>query len=228
MTKQSGGPQGLTQSSRRNRFGVWLILCAFLAAAPASALGCGDGAVQFADDFVHPGKEGRYGDTTFLQTGKLLQTAQPTQTSFNVFQLTSYSQADVCVNVTAGDYSAAEQLTGGILFWGTGARSENHYVFQILPAGTWWLGRRLDGAWSIIERGQSPFIKTGGDATNEVELRIDGDEVHGLINGAEVVGTTIPSPLGGGTLGIISGSENTRANIWTFQNFRVLELPTRN
>jgi hypothetical protein len=59
---------------------------------------------------------------------------------------------------------------------------------------------------------------------NEVEVRLSGNAGTGYVNGAKVVTFNGQPPDGGGSFGFIGESENERANIWEFRDFRTLKL----
>jgi hypothetical protein len=217
----------------KTRFACLLVAFATLV-LPDLAHACGNGAVQFADDFKTPDPGWRENSDDIKIGGgaiTLLLAANAAATTYNSTYI--FSDADVCVQIKLTDFTKPEQLGAGLKFW---VRSKNdYYFFRISPNGDWriqqrqphaWASWRPEGYWSIhsLEWGNSDAIKKGVGAVNEVEVRLSGNTGTGYVNGTKVVTFNGWPPDGGGYFGVSADSENERANIWEFRDFKILKL----
>ena len=203
------------------------LACLFVAfttlVMPDLAHACGNGAVQFADDFKTPDPGWIHNDQVTIGSGAitLLPAANKSTYAYNASYL--FSDADVCIQIKPTDFTKPEQLSGGLMFWMTDGSS--YYFFHIYPSGTWRIDRRAGSRWIAISTGNSDAIKKGAGDLNEIELRVSGNTGTGYVNGTKVSTFNGQSPDGGGFFGVTTESENERANIWAARDFRILKLP---
>ena len=201
------------------------LACLFVAIAtlvlPDLAHACGDGAVQFADDFKTPDPGWLRNDYSTVDSGVI--TLRPTANRYYNEYNPSYifGDADVCAQIKLSDFTKPEQVGGGLEFWITD--SSSYFTFIIHPSGAWNLQRQVGTRWIIINTGNSDAIKKGAAAVNEVEVRLSGKTGTGYVNGTKVTTFNGQPPEGGGYFGVFAQSENERANIWEFQDFKILK-----
>jgi hypothetical protein len=202
------------------------LACLFAAFAtlvvPDLAHACGNGAVQFADDFKNPDAGWLHSDHSKIGSGAitLMPPVKAYTTAYNNIYL--FSDADVCAQIKVDDFAKPEQMSGGLMFWMTD--TNNYYVFLIYPSGGWKI-LRLVGERSIsIGRGNSDAIKKGAGDLNEIELRLSGNTGTGYVNGSKVATFNGQPPEGGGYFGVMAESEDERTNIWELRDFRILKL----
>ncbi len=196
-----------------------------LLALPGIGSACGNGAVQFSDNFKTP-DPGWGQSTSFVKIGggQVQITPAVNTADFVYNQPLLYTQADACVSVAIGDLTKPGEMSGGLVFW---IQDNTHYyIFTERANGTWFVTRFIANRWVPVANGKSDVIKTGANAVNEVEVRINGNAAEGWINGTKVVSFHGQPPDGGGALGLYGESENDRANTWTFHDFKVLKLPS--
>jgi hypothetical protein len=202
------------------------LACLFVAIAPLFlpdlANACGNGAVQFADDFKTPDVGWIHNDQVKIGSGAitLMPVANRQETAYNNTYI--FSDADICAQIKLNDFTKPEQLGGGLMFWI--ADLNNYYVFNIRPDGVWYIERQVGGRWIKINSGNSDVIKKAIGNLNEVEVRLSGNAGTGYVNGTKVATFNGQPPQGGGFFGVDAESENERANIWEFRNFRILKL----
>jgi hypothetical protein len=191
--------------------------------APDLARACGNGAVQFADDFKNPDAGWIHSDNGKIGNGviTLMPAVKAYTSAYNRTYL--FGDADVCAQIKIDDFAEPEQLSGGLMFWMT--ETNNYYVFSIYPNGGWNISRLAGTRWITIGRGNSDAIKKGAGDLNEVELRLSGNTGTGYVNGTKVATFNGQPPEGGGYFGAYGASEDERANIWEFRDFRILKLP---
>jgi hypothetical protein len=189
---------------------------------PDLAHACGDGAVQFADDFKTP--DPGWSHTTHGNVGSGAITLTPAVNAGTSAANDTYifSDADVCAQIKLSDFTKPEQVGGGLEFWITD--SSSYFTFIIHPSGAWNLQRQVGTRWIIINTGNSDAIKKGAAAVNEVEVRLSGKTGTSYVNGTKVTTFNGQPPEGGGYFGVFAQSENERANIWEFQDFKILKL----
>jgi hypothetical protein len=202
------------------------LACLFVAfttlVVPDLAHACGNGTVQFADDFKTPDAGWLHNDDGKIGSGAitLLPPVNKGATAHNAAFL--FSDADVCVQIKLGDFTKPEQLSGGLIFWITDLNS--YFNFLIYPNGVWAISRRAGSRWINISSGNSDAIKKGAGDVNEVEDRLSGNAGTGYVNGTKVATFNGQPPDGGGYFGVIAESENERANTWEFRDFKILKL----
>ena len=199
------------------------LLVAFaILAVPDLAHACGNGAIQFADDFKTPDAGWSHGDNVKIGKGAitLLPFMNKGATAYNATYL--FSDADVCAQIKLSDFTKPEELGGGLMFWITDLSS--YFVFQIYPHGFWKFARRAGSRWIDISSGNSDAIKKGAGDVNEVEVRVSGKSGTGYVNGTKIATISGQVPDGGGYFGVIGESENERVNIWEFRDFKILKL----
>jgi hypothetical protein len=194
-------------------------------AAPAPSWACGSGAPLFVDDFTHP--DDGWGPTNpgrELVGGKLLLRPNPdaSMRDFNITHI--YANADVCVSVSPGSYSSADnKIAAGLLFWAQS--DQTNFAFDISPDGYWALiSHSPDNPQMALARGQSSAIRTGPEAVNELEVRLNGGHIQAFINGMHVADVNAQAPLGGGPAGVYAASEKIASTPWTFSNFQIRQL----
>jgi hypothetical protein len=209
------------ETCMKTRLACLLVTCATLV-VPNLAHACGNGAVQFADDFKAPDPGWPHTDQIKIGSGAstLLPPVNISVTAYNSTYL--FSDADVCVQIKSSDFTKPEQLSGGLMFWITNINS--YFIFHIYPNGVWGFERRAGSRWIRISSGNSDAIKKGVGDVNEVEVRLSGNTGTGYVNGTKVATFNGQPPEGGGFFGVIGGSENERANIWEFRDFKILKL----
>jgi hypothetical protein len=226
-----------SSSARRSRFFAYRdvqetsmktrLACIFVAIAtlvlPDLAHACGDGAVQFADDFKTPDPGWLRNDYSTVDSGVI--TLRPTANRYYNEYNPSYifGDADVCAQIKLNDFTKPEQLSGGLSFWITDSNS--YYAFTIRPTGGWMIQRLVGSRWIIINTGSSDAIKKGAGDVNEVEVRLSGKTGSAYVNGTKVASFNGQPPDGGGFFGVSGGSESERTNIWEFHDFKILKLP---
>ena len=134
-----------------------------------------------------------------------------------------FTQADACVTVSIGDLTKPGDMGGGLLFWVQD--NVNYYIFIYRADGTWDISRHVTGRWLTVTSGKSDAIKQGANASNELELRLNGNAGEAWINGTKLVVFHGQPPDGGAAFGLYGESEAGRTNTWTFHDFKVLKLP---
>lgn len=192
---------------------------------PAPSWACGSGTPLFVDDFTHPDSGwGRQNPGHELGGGKLLlrPNANSSTHNFNVTHI--YANADVCVSVSPGSYASAEnQIAAGLLFWAQS--DQTNFAFDITPDGYWAIiSHSPDNPEMALARGQSSAIRTGPNAVNELEVRLNGGHIQAFINGTHVADANAQAPLGGGPSGVYAASEKIASTPWTFSNFQIRQL----
>jgi hypothetical protein len=191
---------------------------------PDLAHACGNGTVQFADDFKTPDAGWARGDDNIKMGSGALTLLPPLgqrQKTYNDSYI--FSDADFCVQIKLSDLTKPD-TTGGLMFWITDFN--NHYAFMIHPDGTWSFERRTGSSrWIVLNHGSDDAIKKGAGVVNEVEVRLSGNAGTGYVNGTKVATFNGQAPDGGGFFGLIAQSEDKRVNIWEFRDFRILKLP---
>jgi Domain of Unknown Function (DUF1080) len=204
------------------RLAYLLVSCATLV-LPDLAYACGNGGVQFADDFKKPDAGWPHSDQIKIGSGAitLLPAENTTSSVYNPSYI--FSDADVCVQIKTNDFTKPEELNGGLMFWIT--NNSSFYVFMISPNGAWHISRLAGSRWIVISRGNSDAIKKGAGDVNEIEVRLSGNTGTGYVNGTKVLAFNGQPPDGGGYFGVYSESEKERANIWEFRDFKILKLP---
>ena len=198
-----------------------LVACAALA-LPALAHACGNGSVQFADDFKTP--DAGWIKTQHGKIGSGVITLTPAVNKNTTAYSATYifGDADVCAQIKLNDFTKPEGLGGGLMFWITDLNS--YFVFKIYPNGVWGVDRLAGSRWITIGAGNSDAIKKGVGDVNEIEVRLSGNTGTGYVNGAKVATFNGQPPDGGGSFGVIAESEIERANIWEFRDFKILKL----
>ena len=190
---------------------------------PDLAHACGNGAVQFADDFKTPDSGWYHNDQVKIDGGAI--TLAPAVKKNTTVYNTSYifGDADVCAQFKLSDFTKPEQLGGGLMFWITDLNS--FFLFNIKPNGNWLIQRRAGGRWIAINSGNSGAIKKGAGDLNEIEVRLSGKTGTGYVNGTKIATFNGQPPDGGGSFGIDAESEDERTNVWEVRDFRILTLP---
>jgi hypothetical protein len=199
------------------------LLVAFATLVPPDlAHACGNGAVQFADDFKTPDAGWLHSDHGKIGSGAitLMPAADGTTSAYNAAYI--FSDADVCVQIKVSDFTKPEKLNGGLTFWVTDFNS--YFLFAIYPDGTWTYQRKAGARWINISSGNSDAIKKGAGDVNEVEVRLAGNAGTGYVNGTKVATFSGQPPEGGSSFGVFAQSESERVNIWEFRDFRILKL----
>ena len=190
---------------------------------PDLAHACGNGAVQFADDFKTPDSGWYHNDQVKIDGGAI--TLAPAVKKNTTVYNTSYifGDADVCAQFKLSDFTKPEQLGGGLMFWIADLNS--FFLFNIKPNGNWLIQRRAGGRWIAINSGNSDAIKKGAGDLNEIEVRLSGKTGTGYVNGTKIATFNGQPPDGGGSFGIDAESEDERTNVWEVRDFRILTLP---
>jgi hypothetical protein len=202
------------------------LACLLVASAtlvlPDVAYACGNGGVQFADDFKKSDPGWIHSDHGKIGSGAI--TLMPAMGEYTSAYNASYifSDADVCVQIKLNDFAKPE-LSAGLMFWITDLSS--YFLFKIYLDGTWALQRRVSSRGINISSGRSDAIKKGAGDLNEVEVRLSGNTGSAYVNGAKIATINGQSPEGGGSFGVYSESETERTNIWEFRDFKILKLP---
>ena len=189
---------------------------------PGLAHACGNGAVQFADDFKTPDAGWRHNDHVKIGNGAIAVSPLANRTEIADDTTYIFSDADVCARIKLSDFTKPEQLSGGLSFWITDSNS--YYAFTIRPTGGWMIQRLVGSRWIIINTGSSDAIKKGAGDVNEVEVRLSGKTGSAYVNGTKVATFNGQPPDGGGFFGVSGGSESERTNIWEFRDFKILKL----
>jgi hypothetical protein len=203
------------------------LACLFVAIAtlflPDLANACGNGAVQFADDFKTPDAGWIQNSPIEIGSGAITLTP-PANRSFTAYNASYlFSDADVCVQIKLNDFTKPETVNAGIVFWVTDF--DGYFIFDLRPSGVWAVRRKVGSRWITISSGNSDAIKKGAGDVNEVEVRLSGNAGTGYVNGTKVATFNGQPPEGGGFFGVIGGSEQERANIWEARHFKILKLP---
>jgi hypothetical protein len=202
------------------------LACLFAAFAalvlPGLAHACGNGAVQFADDFKTPDAGWTHNDLNKIDGGAITLLPPLNNSTYAYNTTYIFSDADVCAQIKLNDFTKPEQLNGGLMFWIT--NSTSLYTFTIAPNGAWRISRLAGSRWIVISRGNSDAIKKGAGDLNEIELRVFGNTGTGYVNGTKAATFNGQPPDGGGYFGVYSESEKERANIWEFRDFKILKL----
>jgi hypothetical protein len=203
------------------RLACLLVACATLV-LPDLAHACGNGAVQFADDFKTPDPGWIHNDLAKIGSGAAIL-LPPVNAGLGLYNATYiFSDADVCAQIKFSDFTKPEQLSGGLMFWRTD--SDSYYTFNIYPSGTWVIERKVGSRWIVISSGNSEAIKKGVGDVNDVEVRLSGNTSTGYVNGTKVATFNGQPPDGGGLFGLFGASENERTNTWEFRDFKILKL----
>jgi Domain of Unknown Function (DUF1080) len=189
---------------------------------PDLAHACGTGVVQFADDFKTPDAGWEEAEHGKVRSGAITLTPSAGRNTFVYNRTYLFSDADVCAQSKVGDFTNPGKVSGGLTFWMTD--DNNYYVFSIYPNGRWDSQRRAGSRWIAINAANSDAIKKGAGDLNEIELRVSGNTGTGYVNGTKVATFTGQPPVGGGYFGVFSESEEARANIWEFRDFKILKL----
>jgi hypothetical protein len=190
---------------------------------PGLAHACGNGAVQFADDFKTPDAGWRHNDHVKIGNGAIAVSPLANRTEIADDTTYIFSDADVCARIKLSDFTKPEQLSGGLSFWITDPN--NYFAFNIYPTGHWKITRLVAGMRGVpVSSGNSDAIKKGAGDVNEVEIRISGDTGTGYVNGTKIASFKGQPPAGGGTFGVDAESEDERTNIWEFRDFKILKL----
>jgi hypothetical protein len=206
----------------KTRLACLLVACATLV-LPNLAYACGNGAVQFTDDFKTPDPGWIHNDQVKIGSGAITLTpaVNKSEVAYNTTYL--FSDADVCVQTKPNDFTKPEQLSGGLMFWMTDMNS--FFIFNIWPNGAWRVSRRAGSRYITVSSGNSDAIKKCVGDLNEVEVRVSGKTGSGYVNGTKVATFNGQPPDGGGYYGVNAESEDERANIWEFHDFKILKLP---
>lgn len=188
---------------------------------PDLAHACGNGAVQLADDFKTSNADWIFGDHVKISGGAitLLPAVNAAATAYNTTFI--LGDADLCVQIKLDDFTKPKRLSAGVMF--RMLVSNKTFAFDIFPTGGWHFKRLAGRRWIVISRGNTDAIKKGVGDVNEVEIRLSGNTGTCYVNGTKVVTFSQPQ-LGGRYFGIYGQSEDERANIWEFRDFKILKL----
>ena len=132
--------------------------------------------------------------------------------------------ADLCVTValpTALPNPANEDTVGdvGVVFWKRD--NDDYYLAAISPDGIAAVSRSVDGQWTtIVDAINSPAIKTGAGAVNEIEVTTKGNAGTFYVNGTKITDFHGQAPPGGGPPGVYAESGPT-ITTWVFSKVQI-------
>jgi hypothetical protein len=124
---------------------------------PDLAHACGNGAVQFADDFKTPDAGWVLNDQVKIGSGAITLLPAVNGAIITTNRTYIFSDADVCAQIKLSDFTKPDQSGAGLIFWI--ADFINYYVFTIRPNGVWHIDRLVGGRWIRINTGNSDAVK---------------------------------------------------------------------
>ncbi|HWB52499.1 MAG TPA: hypothetical protein VG651_25570 [Stellaceae bacterium] len=136
--------------------------------------------------------------------------------------------SDLCVTVALPatlPTPANEDTVGdvGVLFWKRD--NDNYYMAAMSPDGIAVVSRYLNGQWlTIVNAKNSPAIKTGAGAVNELEVTAKGNAGSFYINGTKIGDFRGQAPPGGGPPGVYAES-GPNVTTWVFSRVQLYSLP---
>jgi hypothetical protein len=209
----------------RTLLGAVAVLLATSGAA-AACLGKSDPALD--DNFVHPDPGWPNGDNVSPTPQGLVVKPPANGSTWAVNSNYAMDGSDLCVSVALPatlPTPADEDTVGdvGVVFWKRD--NDNYYMAAISPDGNAIVSRYLVGQWlTIVNSIQSPAIKTGPGAVNEIEITCRGNAGSLYVNDTKLTDFRGQSPPGGGPPGVYAESGPTVTN-WVFSRVQIYSLP---
>ena len=197
--------------------------------ASTPALACEGKNVLFRDNFAttDPGW-GLYDKSTMnIGGGSLKLTPQPKHYAFIYYRGDVYEQADACVTAAVTGESGLPDGDGGLIF-----ASEDYvgfYDFWISPKnGTAGVRQWSEAAGKYLiamapQRIQGLDVRVGGK--NTLRVAVNGGRATAYLNGRLVIELAIKPSKVGGFFGLGAARVDNAPATWTFDNFKITDLP---
>jgi hypothetical protein len=181
----------------------------------ASAIACGSGKILFEDKFdkLDPAWGVTLGDGWSVGQG-LKMILKPGDTETHLNQASLYDNYEVCMTVS-GQFTGDDTIDPYIIFWG--ADSDNFYEAGVGPHyGKYTVWRKQRTKWlNPVAWTETPTVKKGSGAVNEVSVTVNGNHVVIDINGQQVTEFNGQPPDGGSQIGIDADCDKGNKNACT-------------
>lgn len=140
--------------------------------------------------------------------------------------------------VFSGNYSVCAELKlpidpdgaagSGIAFWVDPEKnqngSHNYYMAVASPDGYYWVSRVFNGVRStVVDAADGDLVKNGPNDTNQISVRLQGNEGIFVVNGKEV-GQFTGQPPKESYAGLTAGAPLDKKYVIEFLRFRVVRL----
>jgi len=186
-------------------------------------VGYGDGcelffAQTFRDDFdsLPTGWVGADRSKVSADSGALVIKPAAGESVVSLYPSIEYRRGFVCAKIQSPVGLAADAADdAGIAFW---AGDPNNYYAAVLHRdGEYSVFRKLNGTVAALVP-KRPFsaVKTGGDASNTLQVLYSEPRYSVLINGQTAASYDLPSGDKRGMIGLIAGAPRDKASEWTF------------
>lgn len=198
---------------------------AAVSASPAMA--CGSGKILFEDKFekLDPAWGMTLGDGWTTGPEGLKMVLKPNDAEPYLNQTSLYDDYEVCMTVTA-EFTGDDFVDPYVMFWGSD--SDNYYEAGVGPHyGKYSVFRKQRGKWlSPVAWTESPAVRKGSGAQNEVSVVVQGNHAIISINGEKVTEFTGQAPDGGSQIGIDGDCDKDNKNPCTiiFKDIQVRAL----
>jgi len=190
--------------------------------------GYGDGcelffAQTFRDDFASPptGWVGADRTKVSLESGALVLKPSAGESVALLYPSIEYQRGFVCakiqspVGVASPERNADATDGAGIAFWA--GDPTNYYAAVLHRDGEYSVFRKVNGTVATLVP-KRPFsaVKTGGDASNTLQVLYSEPRYSVLINGQPAAAYDLPSGDKRGMIGLIAGAAQDKASEWKF------------
>lgn len=202
---------------------VYVISLAFPLAA---AWACPGTKSQFEDDFkVADSAWGTPNENLQIGDGKLTFKLKQNDLYWSWNGAFAFTSGVACATFKIlNDTADPKNSAAAIMFWVKD--NQNFYTFKMSPSGDYWIGRLIDNKWVASSMGvkNAADIKKGKDATNEIGVKFDGQQVTLYLNDKELTKIRAQSPDGQSFAGVYAQSAEKSADIYEMSNFKVMTI----
>jgi hypothetical protein len=198
---------------------------AFLLATGSAAFACqGKNDPALDDNFTKPDPGWPSSDNVSVSPKGLLVKPPINGSTWVVNSNYTMDGADLCVTVMMPatlPSPANEDTVGdvGVVFWKR--ENDSYYLAAISPDGIAAISRYLNDEWvTIVNPVNTPAIKTGPGAVNEIEIQAKGNAGVFYVNGTKIADFHGQAPPDGGPPGVYGESGPTITS-WLFQRVQI-------
>jgi hypothetical protein len=198
---------------------VAVVVAVATAGAQASAT-CPAAGAQYSTTFAQRDDTWDLNDNMKIGGGQMTITEKAGDGDTGFFNGDAFTSGTLCADFTLTAPSDKEP-SAGLAFWASGYK--DYYVFQVDPiVGTFALQRKKDGTWlTPIPWKDSPAVKSGVGATNELSVQFSGNRAALSINGQQVADITGFPPSDPGKVGTHGEGGAKAGAVWSITNFVV-------
>ena len=208
---------------------MWKRLVLALVAASLTAVGsnrviaCEGDKVLLDEDFSFPNLAWNYSKRAEIKDGAVFVRPETEHSYRFLNQAFLFTNADICLTVTAQEVSKPENSYGGLLFWAPDLA--NAHLLLIASNGYFTMKRLVQNEFvpPPLDWAPSDFIVQGVDKPNKIRLTIKDDLLSIAINDKVVGKLRGQSPGAPSLIGLIAASSD-KIDTWKFSALKITNL----